>query len=275
MRLNHLGAGFLAGSAGLAMGFVSPAHAGLTDAFTFRNIAYTQTSGVAPTIPTGFFFSAGANTAAAGDFDGASLTYPGPGSPLTLPLVSPTEFLAQPGFPTKAAMDAAFPFGSYVITATNSVTMTSQTATLSYTADAYTADIPALTAASFAALQGLDTTKPLTVQFNSFTSNPLATDAFTFFSVFGSSAGCGFLSPSSTSCTIAADALMPATTYDFELDFDDRIQAVVGGVLQGVNFDVRTDGSFTTAALPVPEPGGLLVLAGGLLGLTLMRGRKA
>ena len=95
----------------------------------------------------------------------------------------------------------------------------------------------------------------------------------TFFSIFNSSQGCGFLSPSATSCTIDPQALTADTTYNWELDFSDRVEATVGGVLTYTDFDVRTDGSFTTAA--VPEPASWAMLLAGFAGLGFVARRRA
>ena len=92
------------------------------------------------------------------DFNSVSVTYPGPGSPASLPLVSPTKFGIGPSFATKSSMDAAYPFGTYTFTANNSAPPATQTASLPYTLDACTANIPALSAATFAAPQGMNPT---------------------------------------------------------------------------------------------------------------------
>ncbi len=262
----------IGGTIASVLASAAPSHAQLTQAYTFKNLTHEQT---APTtvIDTGAFFNAGGLIAAAGQFDSASLTYPGAGSPQNLPFTSPTQFGIGVGFATQAAMDAAYPFGTYSITVLNTSTSASQTATLSYTADAYTADVPALSAASFNLLQGLPRgPDPVPLTFNTFTPSPLATSAFTFFTIFGTSDGCSFLSPSADFCTIYPNTLTPDTTYTWELDFSDRIEATVDGVLTGVNFDVRTDGVFTTAAA-VPEPVSLALFGSGLVALVCMRRR--
>ena len=131
-------------------------------------------------------------------FRDATLDYPGPGSPAALPLVNSTDFGISPGFPTQAAMDAAYPIGSYVFNFSGG-SMGPASETVSYTVDASTADVPQLAAASFNALLGLSTSlSSLTLNFNSFTPSSNALEAFTFFTIFGSSQTCGFLDPSAT-----------------------------------------------------------------------------
>jgi hypothetical protein len=186
--------------------------------------------------------------------------------------VSPTFFGIGPSFATQADMNTAIPFGDYVYSATGA---TSAMATLDYTGDAFTSAIPALDAASFNALNGLDTSMALTIGFNPFTVNPSASQGFTFFTIFtntGSVFFDGFLAPGTTSLVLPANTLSANTTYGFELDFSDRTNGVNGGISTLVGSDVRTDGTFTTGAAAVPEPGsaGLLftvmVVAGLLLG---------
>jgi hypothetical protein len=252
-------------------------HAQVNNAGTFKNLTHEQT-GPTTVIATGAFFNAEAFFDSPGQFDTAILTYPGAGSPAGLPLVSPTEFLIGPSFPTQAAMDAAYPFGSYTFTVSGA--LPTAIVTVGYTADAYTTDIPQLTATSFNALAGLSTNlSSLTLGFNAFTPSPLATAAFTYFTIFGTSQGCSGLSPSATSCAIDPQALAPGTTYDWELDFSDRIESTqdINGspVLTYTDFDVRTDGVFTTS---VPEASTWAMLLIGFVGLgcgaRLRTGRK-
>ena len=245
--------GSLFGSAAIVAGLLAvngPADAQLLQAGTFKNLVNAQT-GPTTVSPTGAFFNALADFGNPGDYSSASLTVNG-GAPQDLPLTSPTEFGIAPGFPDRAAMDAAYPFGTYVIALTAG-TQPALSETLNYTADAYTSDIPQLAAASFNALQGLSTgLSSLTLNFNPFTPSGLANNSFTFFSIANSSQGCGFLSPSATSCAIDPQALSPDTTYTWELDFSDRVETDVNGVLTFTDLDVRTDGSFTTA-MATPE----------------------
>jgi hypothetical protein len=167
----------------------SPLYAGLTDVDIFKNISYTQTSGAAPSVPTGTFVSLREFFANPGDFNTGSVTYPGPGSPQSLGLDAANNLLIfQTGFlPNQATMDAAYPFGSYQFTATNSGTSASQSATIQYTTDAY-ANIPAFTSATIAALQaGISAGAPITLNFNAQTPSGNATTAITFLNIFGSS----------------------------------------------------------------------------------------
>jgi hypothetical protein len=120
----------------------------------------------------------------------------------------------------------------------------------------------------------MDPLQPLTVDFDSFTQNPSASNAQTFFTIFGSSFSQGFLSPSTTSVVIPAGTLMPNTTYTFELNFDTRIAGTSGGIETEQLFDVRDDGSFTTGSVPEPSSGILTLCACGLL-LASQIGRRA
>lgn len=252
--------------------------AGIQEVDIFKNSLYNQTTGAAPASPSFFFADLELTSQNAGDFTSVSVAYPGPGSPTSLPQVSPTFFSYSPSFATQTAMNAAVPFGSYLFTANNSGTAFTQTATLNYTTDAFTTAIPALTAASFNALNGLNPTNALAIGFNSFTPNASATEGFTFFSI---SDGSGtvftdeFLAPNTTSLLLPAGTLAPNTTYTFELDFSDRIDGTdPGGVPTFVGSDVRTDGNFTTG-LVTPEPATVVLAACGLLVLIAFKRRIA
>ena len=247
----------------ILLSIASPLHADLTEVDFFKNISYNQTSGVAPTTPSGYFAGLREFFQNPGDFDSANVTYPGPGSPQTLALTSTTLFSFQtPFLATQGDLDSAYPFGTYTFTAINSGTSTSQSSDINYVLDAYTGDIPALNAATFAALQGMNPTTPFTFNFNSFTPNPSASVGLTFLTVFGTAFSAGHPN-TTTSVVMAADTLLPHTTYTYELDFSDRISGTSNGVPTTMGFDVRTDGTFTTGAA-VPEPGTLMLLGTAL-----------
>ena len=262
-------------------GLATPAFAGnigLVD--LFKNQDYIQTSGAAPTTPTGFFADVELTSVNPGDFDDVMVTFPGPASPVDIPQVSPTFFSYGPGFATQADMDAAIPTGDYDYTGTNSSTSDSETATLNYTGDAFTSAIPALNAATWNALNGLDPSMALTLGFNSFTPAANANQAFTFFTISDASGAVftgGFLDPSTMSLLLPANKLMANTTYNFELDFSDRQNGSdpVSGDFTLIGSDVRDDGTFTTGAIApaTPEPGTLLLLGSGIFALGLARRR--
>jgi len=268
---------------------VLPARAGIAQVDIFKNVVYTQNSGSAPTTPTNYFADAELVEANPGDFDSATVLFPGastytsPGTPVNLPVESPTQFGIGPSYATQADMDSDFPEGTYTFTGTNSGTATSVTAPLDYSVpvdgpDAFTADIPALTSATFNALQGMDPTQPFTFNFNSYTPNGNTNSAGTFLEVFGTSFGFSG-ADTSTSATMAANTLLPNTTYTYELDFSNRINGTTTAsdnspVFSLVGFDVRTDGTFTTGASPIPEPATDMLLGIGLLGMAEL-GRRS
>lgn len=239
-----------------------PLHASLVGIDLFKNVEYTQTSGAAPTVPGGFFLSFRAFFHP-GDFDTGSVTYPGPSSPQALSPSGTSLLIFQTALlPSQAVMDAAYPFGTYSYTVSNSGTSATQSADISYLADAYTADIPALTAATYAALQGMNVGSPLTLNFNGFT--PIGADAATFLTIFGSPFATS-VSNTTTSATIPANTLTAGTTYTFELDFTDRVSGANNRVATQIGFDVRTDVTFTTAL--APEPGSMALGALGVAAL--------
>ena len=249
-----------------------PLRAGLTDVDIFKNFVYIQTSGAAPSVSIGTFLSLREFFANPGDFDTGSVTYPGAGSPQSLSLDAPNKLLTfQTGFlPDQAAMDAAYPFGTYQFTATNSGTSGSQTAEIPYTTDAY-ANIPAFTSATMTELlAGVYAGGPITLNFNANTPSADASVGITFLSIFGSSFSNSY-STSTTSVTIPAGTLVPGTTYTAELDFSDRVSGSNAGVPTAIGFDVRTEVTFTTLA---PEPGSLALGALGVTALVLALRRR-
>lgn len=239
--------------------------------FWVQGFAQTNPSTLAT---NGNFFSADLTMDNPGDFDGGSLTYPGPGSPATLSPDSPPDldlFFETPPFADKATLDANFPTGTYTATATNSSTSASQSTSLNYTADAYSHSTPQLTTASFNALQQMNPSQPITVNFNSMMPDAAANEADVFFTVedasFNKLFDGGFLPSSTTSITIPANTLAPFTNYTFNLIFSDRINTTsqTDGVFDTQGFDLSTTGAFTTGA--VPEPASIAILALAAVGI--------
>jgi hypothetical protein len=251
----------------------------------FKNQVFTQTSGAAPTAPSGFFANIELDSVDPGDFDAVGVSYPGPDSPTSLTLFGPAFWGYGPEFATLADMNAAVPTGDYVYTATNSVTSDSEMATLDYTGDAFASAIPALTAASWNALNALDPSTALTIGFNTFTPGAATTpgNAFVFFSISNPTGGTvftdGFLDPSTGSLLLPANTLMPDTTYNFELDFSDRQTGTdpESGAFTLIGSDLRDDGSFTTGAIgpATPEPGTWLLFGSGFAMLATLRRRRS
>jgi hypothetical protein len=241
------------------------------------NAQYTQTiTGVSA---TPFYYFGSRVDQDAGAYNQGSFAYPGPGSPQAYTLTSGNTLFNFQTTPisTRAALDTAYPFGTYTASVTNTVSGATNTDTIQYTQTAYTSSVPALTPSTYSGLQGLNVTHPFTFNFNAQTPNPLANVSYTFLTLFGpngtSFAIGSFLSPGTTSVVLPANTLLPNTQYSFDLDFSDRITGT-STTATNILFDVRTDGTFTTAA--VPEPCGLALAGIGLAGAAVRsrRGRK-
>ena len=223
----------------------------------------------------GYFFDSRGEMASAGNFNGGTLTYPGAGSPQSY-AVNPslaTELNFQTGFfPSLSALALAFPFGVYTINATNSGNPSlNRSDSVTYSANFYTATTPLLNAATYGGLQGLQTSNPFNIVFPSFTP-ALGTDAaFTFFTITNANTGAvvfsqNFLSPTTAGVLLPANTLSPGALYDYDLDYSDLIEATGSTAPTNQLFDVRTEGSFTTAsASPVPEPHVTAFVALGVL----------
>ncbi len=257
-------------------GLVPAAQAGIQFFDAFRTGDFQQTTanpGFAPGDAAFWFFNARIFQGAAGEVGSASVTYPGPGSPMTL---SPNGNVFSGGgtFGTLADLDTAFPGGNYDYSIGGG-TLGSDTASLSLpAAHLYAQSIPAF--ANFNAIQSaLNPSQPFTFQWNSLVANPTADQSLVFFTLrdtasFATVLDSGGLPATTMSYSIPAASLVPGHEYTADIYFSSRdlsgggfanTSDPAGGISGLVGDDYVTEVTFTT----VPEPAAGGVAAAGLL----------
>lgn len=243
---------------------------------SFKNVGYQQTGNGNSLTLNGAFYSADLNTSVANSYTSVSMAFPGPSSPLNVPQISTTDYHYQTGFfATQAAMDAAFPFGTYTFTATNGSTV--DTASYSYTADDYSSSLPFLTGTDYASLQGMNPSQAFTLHLSPFANGSNATFSFIFVTIFDETTSTfafndGFLPASTTTVLIPANTLAAGHQFAYEIDYSNRDIVASPGATDPaqLGFDVRTDGLFTTGAA-VPEPSTALLLGLGVVAVAARR----
>jgi hypothetical protein len=262
-------------------GSSSTARAGFQFVDMFRNDSWTQTGNSNALTVLGSFFSSDLNSVNSGDYDAAQMTYPGPGSPVALTKTTPTNFHYQTGyFSNQAAMDAAFPTGTYSFQASLGGG-NPDTTSFAYTADHYPASMPYLTGTDYSALQGMDPHKPFTFHFSPFDpgSLPSGNASYIFFTIFDFTKNTfvynqTFLPSTTTSLTLPANTLTPGDSFGYELIFDNRLLGISspGAVSPAeIGYEFRTDGSFLAA---IPEPTSILLLSPAAAWLAWVASRR-
>ena len=239
----------------------------------FLNVGFTQTANGNNLVDDGAFFSTSAVADGSIPFSDASVSYPGPASPLSLTTSDGTNFGFQSyAYASKAAMDADFPQGDYVFTLQPvDTTQPPSTATLTLAADHYApSGAPYLTGNSYSALQGMNAAQPITLSVSAFQTDNAAVASFVFLTVYDyTSSQWAYISPamnaSTTSLMLPANTLMAGHNYGYELDYSTRItpDSSGGDFASQIGYEMRTNGQFATAAA-VPEPAVWLMLACGM-----------
>ncbi len=261
----------------------TPARADLIDFQILRGLTYSQTSNAQPTTEVSASFSVESSSTAAGDFTAMTMSAPS-GGPYTLTHISPTsQFWQYADFniSSRAAMDAKYPLGSYKLSATGG-TSGPKSSTIAFTQPQYPTTVPFVT--NFTSLQGVDTTKAFTVNWNTFLTGSFAGAspyiAFALRQVGSPNAPVNVagLPLTTTSYALASNTLLANTKYSVELDFISDYFDFSQTTVRNQRFSYTTTGTFTTASSSsVPEPSMLVLFLtlGTLVGTArLCRGRS-
>lgn len=180
-------------------------------------------------------------------------------------------------FPTLSAVNGTFGSGNYNITATGGGPDVN--IVVPYAQQALFAS-PTPSISNFSMLNGLNPTQNFTFDFAGFTKPAGADPGIIFFTLFNANTGDVAYTTSSqdlanvTSFTINGGVLKGNTDYVFDLIYSDRVGGVddVNHHYTELGFDMRTDGQFTTGAVPEPSTWAMMIL--GFFGLGFMAYRK-
>ena len=259
------------------IGITLPAQADISFVNMFRNDGFVQVGDGNNLTTSGSFFTASLTSENANDFDSATLTYPGAGSPVTLSQTSSSNFSYQTGtLATQADMDAEYPTGDYQFDASG--TNGSGSTTFTYSSDDYPQSLPFLTSTDFSDLQGANPNAPINLHFSPFVTGSQAQASFIFLTIFDNTTSTpvfnsGFLSSTATGVSVSANTLQSNHDYTYELIYSNRdLLPSPGAVFNAqIGFDLRTQGHFST----VPAPSALAaLLVGAVPGASVLLRRR-
>ena len=220
------------------------ANAGLTAAFLQFHEHHSQTSST-QVVSDGYSMSINVYTQAAGDFANGTLVTCGGGTgcPLTLS-GSSNQFWGSVGATDLASLANKFPFGSYAFTLSNPG---SASTTVDYTQNLFSAAVPSLTATTYNALQELDTTRGIDINFNPFIDQKGQFSGVSLI-FFGPRGEVHEYDPgNTTSIFVPANTLHPNSNYRWILTFiNSGARYDSNNVADGLTFYTETEGTFTT-----------------------------
>jgi fibronectin type 3 domain-containing protein len=240
-------------------------------ASTSKGETFDQTSNATPVLDGSAPFSGSVNVqedVSNVAITSAQLDFPGDSQQVSLTSQnnSNTEFGSSESFSNQSAMDSGIPAGTYSLVVNDGNGQ--HTFNLTLGADDFLSSPPQIT--GYSALQSVDPTQPLTINWNSITGG--TSSDFVSLHISGQS-GSGFSTPgiflpgalngTSTSTIVPAFTLQPGMTYDASLFFvhptqtDTTDYPSVKGL---VGFSVRTQ--FTIATQHLAAPGNFAATSG-------------
>jgi hypothetical protein len=225
-------------------------HAQVTNFSIFKVTVYNQNSPALPTapdVPNAYYFGAQLNSLDASDYVDVYANVPGADS-IYFDESAPNYFtFNSPYFADKTDFDSSYPSGEYdfYVDFTNS---TDSGSIIVPSEELYATNVATFATNCWLAMQQVDPTQPLTLNWNSFTPSPGATTAYTFIDILDQDTGetpfaADFLTPGTMTTNIPANTLLYGKTYRVNAFFSNRQDtpdAGFGGALGTVGFDNLT-----------------------------------
>jgi hypothetical protein len=241
--------------------------AGLVDIARFTTAVYAQQSAVPPTVADGYFLSIGGRMTDPADFHSATVAYPGVAAlPVTF---NSTTFNRQSSLINSlTALHNSYPFGTYTITAKNSITQATQSASINYTSDPFP-NIPSVPLASLNKLLNFNPLLENTISFNPYNA-PQGDESYVFVDIIDVAAnksahGANFLPTSTSTVTIPANTLASNTSYRVSFTFSLQYHDTSNGIPTHNVSQTQTYINFKTLRVPEPATLGSVLLGAAVL----------